>query len=573
VGSLLWPLLLVTGPVAGQDPVLNEVCYDPAGTDAGAEFVELFNPGPQSISLTGVRLEFANGATAPDWQVRWTGGLPDSLAAGGFFLIVDRGWSGEPAGQVEVGLALQNGPDAVRLVLTDGTTDRLGYGDLTDPAFSEGTPAPDVASGQSLGRKPDGKDTDDNAADWWALAEPTPGGPNFALQAAVAELVECEPPSLAIPGGPVELTVCLTNTGLAGLGPVPVRLEAEDQHLAGWLETLPPEQSRLLAFSWQPDSPGRFPLRLVVPAGGDFSDLILRLPAYQVGQTGAYLSEVMAAPVTGAGEWIEVGNAGSGDLSLADLVVRDEDGDWRPLPAAFLAPDRFAILVQDPAGFAAWWEQMLLAGARPACSQDPVLAAMALPGSWPSLNNSPPADRSFADRVYLGDGTGTVLDHVELGGGQSEVQTGRTLERVAIVPTGDPARNWAAATSQLGSSPGCPNGLSLTEPVSGPLTLHPNPFYPGGGPGEAVLHLLFTLASPESGWEARVFDLWGKQVRDLGGDGLGPGPRDVLWDGKDDQGEIAPPGGYVILLRTFGAEDRPVSRRKKLAVIGNGGQP
>ena len=59
--------------------VINEICYDPVGPDGGAEFVELLNPGPLTVGLAGVRLEFANGAEEPAWRTRWTGGPADSL--------------------------------------------------------------------------------------------------------------------------------------------------------------------------------------------------------------------------------------------------------------------------------------------------------------------------------------------------------------------------------------------------------------------------------------------------------------------------------------------------------------
>jgi len=59
--------------------------------------------------------------------------------------------------------------------------DSVGYGTATN-AFVEGSaaPAPPAAAapGKSAGRKPDGHDTDDNAADFSVLTSPTPGASN-----------------------------------------------------------------------------------------------------------------------------------------------------------------------------------------------------------------------------------------------------------------------------------------------------------------------------------------------------------------------------------------------------------
>ncbi|MEZ4387657.1 MAG: hypothetical protein R3D98_08780 [Candidatus Krumholzibacteriia bacterium] len=77
--------------------VLNEVCYDPPGADAGAEFVELWHTGPDTLDLAGVGLEFANGAESPvRWQVRWTAPAGTRLASRTPFLIADHGWTGVP---------------------------------------------------------------------------------------------------------------------------------------------------------------------------------------------------------------------------------------------------------------------------------------------------------------------------------------------------------------------------------------------------------------------------------------------------------------------------------------------
>jgi hypothetical protein len=62
-------------------------------------------------------------------------------------------------------------------------------------------------------------------------------------------------------------------------------------------------------------------------------------------------------------------------------------------------------------------------------------------------------------------------------------------------------------------------------------------------------------------------------VRDLGGDQLGPGPRDVLWDGHDDEGAHAPAGAYVVLLRIYGERGQSRGGGKRLAVVGGAVAP
>ncbi len=555
----------LTPPLRGS-PVLNEVLYDPAGADAGREFVELYNPGPEPFPLQGCRLEFANGAVAPAWLTRWTGSAADTLAPGGVFLIADEGWTGPPEADAVASLALQNGPDAVRLSLPSGAADRLGYGALADTAFFEGKPHPGARSGQSLSRHPDGRDTHDNAADWVETAAPTPGRINYPARAAMVDAFTAEPPSLAAAGLEASLALHLVNTGLLPLPAGPVRLLDRNggDGPTGWLDPLAAGEAQVLRLTWRPLAEGRRAFSLEIPGDECGPPLSVAVGGYQVGVAGLYLSEVMPAPPRAGCEWFELGNAGGEPVDLGSAQVRDEDGTWRQLPAATLAPGAFVVVVQDREKFASWWRGLASSGAPGACDAEAVVAgAVALPG-WPSLNNTPPADRGFADRLYVGDADGTVLDHVTFGAGGAPVPAGRSLERASPRPWGSEARNWGPAPAAAGSTPGCANSLARAGPPSAELSLLPNPFVPAAG---GILHLLFTVRERQTGWDARVYDLWGRRVRDLGSDNLGPGPRDVVWDGTDDGGTRVGPGGYVVLVRSLGPGSRPGAACKRLAVV------
>jgi len=572
---------LVAPSRGGTAVVLNEVLYDPSGADAGREFVELFNPGPGAVCLAGYRLETANGADSPPvWSARWTGAAADTIGPGGRFLVADSGWTGPPVAAATAPLALQNGPDALRLARPDATDDRLGYGLLAAPDFCEGTPHPGARSGQSLARRPDGRDTGDNAADWVARDAPTPGGANFAARAATVESLTAEPPMAAAAGWPVTVALRLRNDGLEPLPAGPVHLvalaeepgeAARPESTATWLEAIGPGEARVLGFVWTPAAEGRRRLRLAGPSDSCGAALDLPAGAYQVGPAGPYLSEVMAAPPAGGCEWVEVGNAGAASSPLEALQWRDEDGVWRPLPPRALAPGELVVLASDVARLLAWWRGAGCEGDVECGATSLAPRALEPPGAWPSLNNSPPAGRDFADRILLADSSGTVIDCVTLGADGLDVPQGRSLERAWVRPRGLPARNWGPSSAAAGATPGCPNALSLQAPPAAGPALRPNPFVPATG---AVLHVQFSLDGSERAWEARIFDLWGRHVRDLGGDALGPGPRDAAWDGRDDGGETVASGGYVVVVRRFAADGSLLGSARRLAVVAaEGGGP
>jgi hypothetical protein len=272
----------------------------------------------------------------------------------------------------------------------------------------------------------------------------------------------------------------------------------------------------------------------------------------------------MAAP-PGGGEWVEILNLDDSPRSLAALALRDEDGAWRALPDVAVAPGACVVLTQDPAAFRAWWDESVAAGSTLGCDGGlyPQERVVAVSGGWPNLNDTPPDGRAFADRVYLGGDDGVVLDHVTLVA--AEAPQRRSWERVAPTWPGPRAAGWRPATAPAGSTPTCPNSVAVIGPAGGGLTAAPNPFSRGDGSG--ATHLQFAVAAGGQGWQLRIFDLWGRLIRDLGGDDLGEGPRDVPWDGHDDGGRPVPAGGYVAALRLLAPGGGVVAGGRRLLVV------
>jgi lamin tail-like protein/collagen triple helix repeat protein len=155
------------------------------GTTASAtdEFVELFNAGASPAALGGYKLVYRSGAGTSDVGL---GTIPDGtiLAPGAFYVFGGSGYAGTKAANqtFSAGLAGTAGGLGIR----DGSgklVDSVGYGTATN-AFIEthsATAPPSTAPpGSSDIRLPDGRDTDDNGADFRITAAPTPGAPNAA---------------------------------------------------------------------------------------------------------------------------------------------------------------------------------------------------------------------------------------------------------------------------------------------------------------------------------------------------------------------------------------------------------
>jgi len=563
-GLTLLGLIIASG-ASWAALVVNEFLPDPEGSDAGREFVELLNTGPEPESLFEVQLQFANGAEGAVWSTRWAGASDHLLEPGQRFLIVDRNWMGEPAGQAEVYLGLQNGPDALRLVRGPVVLDLVGYGALTDPDMMEAVPA-EVASGLSLSRRPDGVDTANNGADF-VLAEPTPGFPNFFPFSLRVLAWEMDPPSLDRTSLPVRFSLELTNNGTEVFPVGPLLLRAGGQEYAALLDRFPVGHQRRITWNLNPLHRGLLPLDVLVPLPGETDTLVLHPASLQVGPGDLILNEVMSTPGHSQGEWLEIVAAGNEDRDLAGYSLRDEDGPWRSLPAGVLAPGEFLVLAQDSVALAQWHQDNQGHGAGTGCPPGRTIARGRHLTGWPTLNNAPSGDRDFADRVYLSDPAGHVIDHLTLGeaNGAGPDEPGVSLERIGVFPPNPGASNWAACTAPAGSTPGCPNSVAASGFMSCGLSVRPRVL--DTATGISSVHFLFTLRREQEGWEIRVFDLWGSLVRDLGGENLGAGPRDLLWDGRDDQGRPAGPGGYVVLLEILDGLGHKLAKEKALMVV------
>jgi len=542
----------------GLPVVLNEVFYDPAGLDGGFEFVELVNRTALSVPLAGFRLEAGDGAGPERWSVQWTGAAGDVLAPFARFTI------GEgrvvPLPDRVVPIELENGPDAVRLVMPDGATDVLGWGTLSYASSFEGRPAPDVASGFSLARAVDGVDTDDNAADWIALSPPTPGAANrperdLALVRVVGAVERIEP------GDPFAVEAVIANLGTAPLYPdeAEARLWAAplaDEPLPGagagedpfvplgpdslvtraGIDALEPGDSTRIALAFTPPAPGTWRITAALRAPEDGAPGNDRVPVVvQVGPGVLLLSEVCAAPDDGP-EWVEVVARGNVDVALDGWTFEDATGRRGRVAtggggAFALAPDSFAVLTSDPAA---------LLARHPALDARKVVAC----APWPSLNNDPPSGAPAgtpAERVALRPPDGRASDVLEL----PAAAEARTRERRSTARPTREASNWGDS-AERGGSPGRANSLAGAALPPGVVLAVAPSAHVRAGAGPVLVRWATGFA------RARVtlalYDLRGRLVRMLVDEDDAPGTAAVAWDGADDAGRAAAPGLYVVGL-------------------------
>lgn len=171
--------------------VVNEFVPNPSATEPDAEWVEIKNGSAQALDLSGWLV--AGGTSAYGEGDPFPAGT--TLAAGGYLVVGNSAIPGV-TDLVAAGFTLGNttsNSDAVQLRdCFGGVVDTVVYGDPNEgtgadepwvddgggvaTSLGPGSPDPD----QSLGRDPDGRDTDQSAADLVELPYVTPGRANDA---------------------------------------------------------------------------------------------------------------------------------------------------------------------------------------------------------------------------------------------------------------------------------------------------------------------------------------------------------------------------------------------------------
>ncbi len=528
------------GPAFAAGAVrINEVLYDPAGADAGAEFVEFVNVGPVPVAVASLVLEFHNGAGG-GWSRIWSGGgRTDSIAPGDVWAVGGERVAGATA---TAGFSLQNGPDALRLLGDGVVVDVVGYGGIDQAGAMETRGVPPVPAGRSIARVPDGVDTDDNAADF-AARPPTPGRRNVPRRNATLERTGAPVQAVAT-GATVTLAVRVRSTGTDTLDDVDVAWF--DSSAAGVERPVGPVDVT------GPLAPGavRELRRTVSVAAGYHAFVALaRTPGDAVpvddrvvvrvraGRPPVRVSEVAADPPPGCPPFVELAAVGGDGADVQGWRVRDAAhapslvtrASRRVRPGAPLA------IAADSVALNAWVAPGVAAS-----------RIVAMAGHWPRLDRTGGAE---ADSVIVLDAWGLVVDAVAY----PEAPPGRSVERVNLF-AGAGAPVWAPSAEPRGASPGRPGRVAVRRPPRrAAVVLDPDPFDAARG---APLRVLVGEAPGAYSARVQVFDTSGRRVVDLGR--VAPLPAAFVWDGRDADGGRCAAGLFLVVCEFADASGRRV---------------
>lgn len=181
---------------------------------------------------------------------------------------------------------------------------------------------------------------------------------------------------------------------------------------------------------------------------------------------------------------------------------------------------------------------------------------------------------SRGDAIYLADSSGTTIDSVyydQSWQNPNIVDTrGIALERINPAGPSGSASNWSSSTSHKGGTPGMENSIFQTpenQPEKIGLSFNPNPFSPDGDGREDNLFINYKLDQPDYLLNVRIFDRYGRLVRELA-DGKQAGYEGSLqWNGKTDDGNRNRVGIYIILFKAYNSNNGSDQTFKEVVVL------
>ncbi len=167
--------LLVFMPKLVSAVYINQVLYDPSGSEITGEAIEFYNPSSMDVDISGWII--ATETSQKDAVIP----ANSIIKADGYFLVADEGWNATNSSwrnaDHEEKITMNNDNSGIALKNANETViDAVGWGNASGISNNmyEGTPARDVSEGKILLRT---KDTGNNADDF-IEADPDFSDPN-----------------------------------------------------------------------------------------------------------------------------------------------------------------------------------------------------------------------------------------------------------------------------------------------------------------------------------------------------------------------------------------------------------
>ena len=331
--------------------------------------------------------------------------------------------------------------------------------------------------------------------------------------------------------------------------------------------TLSAGDSALFSYTWDTAPSGESFVFIAVSYGLDLRTANnTALISVQVGYESRELivNEIMYDPLTNQNEWIELYHRGTSPVDIANWKFSDRPTTSGSVNSFTITTQSTIIQPGDFVVVAAESSILQLFPNLQSTISNLQLFILNRSGGF-SLGNE-------GDDVVLKDLTDATIDSTSYSPSWHHPDVtdtkGRSVERISPNLDSNDPRNWSTATGAAGGSPGKSNSILTTSlPSSASLSISPNPFSPDGDGFEDFCSITYNLPSSTSLIHLRIFDIRGRLIRTLANTELSGPQGEIIWDGLDDGKQRARIGPYIVLIEALDSQGGAVHSTKAVAVV------
>lgn len=268
------------------------------------------------------------------------------------------------------------------------------------------------------------------------------------------------------------------------------------------------------------------------------------------------VNEIMFDPLTSGCEWIEFFNPTSKNLNLSGWKVNISSDVCNLFDTCnyIIYPGQYLVLAKDTTLFNRF------PGLRIPDPSRKIIYNESL-----SLSNS-------GEMLRVSDVLNNLIDSVCYNHAWHNSNLpdtkGYSLERINPLLNSNDRNNWNSSTAVLGGTPGEKNSIFTTNTTStNSVDVSPNPFSPDGDGFEDFTIIKYKLKLNMAQLRVKVFDVKGRMVRTLLNNRLSGSEGQIIFDGKNDNGEKLRIGIYILFIEAINDIGGTVEQTKTTVVI------
>ena len=260
------------------------------------------------------------------------------------------------------------------------------------------------------------------------------------------------------------------------------------------------------------------------------------------------INEIMYAPVSAQSEWIELYNPNLVSINIQNWKISDSDSSDKQKitnKSLLLTANSFVLISAD-SGLTNYFD----------LNYSPIFVIKSLP----ALNNN-------QDHIFIFDNNNNIIDEVnyldDWGG-----DTGVSLERINPKLASNDSSNWNSCVDLKGGTPGQQNSIFVEVlPSNARLSISPDPFSPDGDGRDDVTIISYQLPFNLSQIHVKIYDVRGRLVRFLVNNQPSGINNSIIWDGRNNDGNICRMGIYIVYLEAIHISQGVVNTIKKSVVL------